>query len=257
MNKLSVLQNAQVVISKPFPYVCIEDALPRSIYKELADSFPEDIVTSTTPHDGGITYRYKSNPALVDKLIPSIWQEFFEYHTSQEYFDSCINLFEPYLERDYPGLMEKLYEGPVTVRDVDNSGRYVSDCQFVIHEPVKKNSTTRTPHVDNPVEIYAGLLYMKQNNDTSTGGDFLLHEVKQPITEVNKTLGRQVSDDIHVPVKKVPYQANTFCMFLNVPNSVHSVSPRHGATKRRRSINIIGEFNGTGRMWKVKEFKTK
>ena len=257
MSKLSVLQNAHVVDSKPFPHICIENALPRKIYKELAESFPESLVTGTTPHDGGVTYRYKSNPALIDRKIPNIWQEFFEYHTSQEYFDSCVNLFEPYLERDYPGLLDQLYDGKATVRDVDNTGRYVTDCQFVVHEPVAESTTTRTPHVDNPVEIYAGLLYMKQPNDLSTGGDFTLHETNSPIMEVNKTLGRQVADNIHVPVKKVTYQANTFCMFLNVPNSVHSVSPRHGATVRRRSINIIGEFNNSGRMWKVKEIKNK
>ena len=84
MSKLSVLQNAHVVDSKPFPHICIENALPRKIYKELAESFPESLVTGTTPHDGGVTYRYKSNPALIDRKIPNIWQEFFEYHTSQE-----------------------------------------------------------------------------------------------------------------------------------------------------------------------------
>ena len=35
-----------------------------------------------------------------------------------------------------------------------------------------QTGTSRTPHVDNPVEIYAGLLYMRPRTDNSTGGNF-------------------------------------------------------------------------------------
>jgi hypothetical protein len=124
-----------------------------------------------------------------------------------------------------------------------------------VHEPVDETGTSRTPHIDNPVEIYAGLLYMRLPEDESTGGNFTIHEVTGEITEVNKTLGRQVEDSLHKSVKQVPYVANSFCMFLNVKDSVHSVTPRIKPQHRRQSINIIGEFNGTGRMWKVKEIK--
>jgi hypothetical protein len=144
----------------------------------------------------------------------------------------------------------------VSVRDVDTGGHYVADCQFVVHEPVDSSGTSRTPHVDNPVEIYAGLLYMRPRTDNSTGGNFTIHKTTGEIKEVNKSLGRQVDNDLHSPVKTVPYNRNTFCMFLNVKDSVHSVSPRLQPTQRRRSINIIGEFNGTGKMWKVKEIKS-
>ena len=37
--------------------------------------------------------------------------------------------------------------------------------------------------------------------------------------------------------------------FLNVHNSVHSVTPRINALERRHSINIIGEYNKNGAMW--------
>ena len=254
--KISVLQNVNTVFKHPYPHVCVDEALPEHIYNELAETFPQDLVCSTQPHDGGITYRYKSNPALVEGKISNIWQEFFEYHTSADYFRECISLFEPWIEELYPQYLDDMYSKPVTVRDVDNTGSYVTDCQFVVHEPVDETGTSRTPHIDNPVEIYAGLLYMRLPEDESTGGNFTIHEVTGEITEVNKTLGRQVEDSLHKPVKQVPYVANSFCMFLNVKDSVHSVTPRVRPQHRRQSINIIGEFNGTGRMWKVREFKT-
>jgi len=258
MNDISVIQNIKMVETDPYPYVYTDQALPEKIYKELCDTFPEDIVTSTVPHDDGKCYRYKSNEALGNKNLSQIWQDFFGYHTSKEYFNSCIDLFAKNIEKIYGSrFVDQLKAGVKTVRGVDNSGQLVTDCQFVVHEPVDQSGTTRTPHLDNPVEIYAGLLYMKKPNDTSKGGNFTVYEQIKEITQVNKTLGRQVPDGSYKPVKEVPYKQNSFAMFLNVKNSIHGVTPRINPLERRRSINIIGEFNRTGKMWNIKEIKTK
>ena len=253
---ISVIQNVKSLLHNPYPHVCVEDALPEKIYNELEETFPEELVCSTQPHDGGITYRYKANPALIDRKIPQIWQDFFDYHTSEDYFKEVISLFEPSIEKHYPHLLDDLHQQSVAVLDVQEGGHFITDCQFVVHEPVDQTGTSRTPHIDNPVEIYAGLLYMRKPGDDSKGGNFTIHETTDKITMVNKTLGRQVEDHLHRAVKQVPYKRNVFCMFLNVLDSVHSVTPRIGATERRRSINIIGEFNKTGRMWKVREYKS-
>ena len=256
MSDLSCIQNVKTVHTDPYPYICVEGALPENRYRELCETFPMELVTSTTPHDNGICYRYKMKECQ-QTAPPAIWQDFFAYHTSAEYFRGCVELFAPSIEATYgTDFLHKLSTGSVTPRDVDNSGEYVADCQFVVHEPVDQTGTSRTPHVDNPVEIYAGLLYMRLPEDTATGGNFTVHRATGEITEVNKTLGRQVDDSLHVPHFEVPYMANNFCMFLNVKDSVHGVTPRIEPTLRRRSINIIGEFNRTGKMWKVKEIKS-
>ena len=158
--------------------------------------------------------------------------------------------------KSYPQYEHLLSADNITTRDVDNSGSYVTDCQFVVHEPVDQTGTSRTPHVDNPAEIYAGLLYMKKPEDTAEGGNFTIHRQINEIQQVNKSLGRQVDDNVHEEVVQVPHKQNSFCMFLNVMGSIHSVTPRIQPTERRRSINIIGEFNGNGKMWKVKEIKS-
>ena len=80
---ISVLQNFKKVESYPFPHICIENALPEDIYNELEETFPEQLVCSTEALDKGITYRYKSNPALVDNKISNLWKEFFEYLSLQ------------------------------------------------------------------------------------------------------------------------------------------------------------------------------
>ena len=93
MSNLSVIQNIKTVETDPYPYVHTDQALPEKIYKELCETFPEEIVTSTDPFDNGITYRYKSDLVLNNTNLSQIWQDFFGYHTSKEYFNSCIDLF--------------------------------------------------------------------------------------------------------------------------------------------------------------------
>ena len=247
-NPLCCLQKMTKVQSKPFPYLEIRDALPANIYSELAESFPEEIITRDPPY-AGHTYRYKSNPALIDREIPKIWQEFFELHTSSEYFNSCIELFSSFLGEDAVKLLTKATK---TTRNIDNTGQLVTDCQFVINEPLGSDLTSRTPHLDNPVEIYAGLLYLRKPNDTAKGGDFTVHKQTKKINQLSKVNGRPVPPDSHLPVRSIPYAANTFCMFLNVKNSIHSVSPRIEPKERRLSVNIIGEFNNNGHMWDIK-----
>ena len=251
--ELSVLQNFKGVEMQPFPHLCIYNALPENIYNELVDKFPEEIVCSTPALDNGITYRHKSNPVLVEDNIPNIWKEFFAYHTSPEFFQYVMEIFEDSFYKYYPKeIYEQLILGDVGIRKLSKKTKYVTDCQFVVHEPVDETGTTRTPHLDNPGEIYAGLLYMKKQNDVSTGGNFTLHEITNVDKVYNKS-GRAV--ETSNPVKEVVYKPNNFCMFLNVHNSVHSVTPRLNASERRRSINIIGEYNKTGTMWETEEVK--
>jgi len=253
--ELDVLQNFKEIVLDPYPHIIISNALPEKYYNELEKSFPEVVVTQPEFFNSDGSYRYKSNPALIIQSIPKIWLDFFSYHTSEHFFKKCISLFEQPLRKIQFDLPEKLLEGRVSVRNVDNSGDLVTDCQFVVHKPLDKNMTTRTPHLDNPVEIYAGLLYMKKINDYSAGGDLAIYDQLKEITEVNKPLGREVNKNLIKQVKQVPYNKNSFVMFLNTRNSIHGVTPRVDAKETRRSINIIGEFNGNGKMWNIKEVK--
>ena len=102
--QLSVLQNFKGVEMQPFPHLCIDNALPENVYNELVQSFPEDIVCSTPVLDNGITYRYKSNPALVENTTPNIWKEFFKYHTSKEFFDYVTDIFEAKIHKTCIGI---------------------------------------------------------------------------------------------------------------------------------------------------------
>lgn len=222
---LSVLQNYSKVIKEPFPHVIIENCLPDKAYNELEATFPlEEIIAS--PIGANNTWLRP----IRHMNVPNIWKEFSAENTSQEFFWRVLDIFNVGLPGGSVGLR----------RDVISD--YTTDCQFVIQRPV--TGTTRTPHLDNPVEIYAALLYMRPHDDICDGGDFVIRSGN------GRLFGkREVADT--APFKILPYARNTLVMFANVRNSYHSVNPRYEPKHFRRSINIIGEFfEGSGKkMW--------
>jgi hypothetical protein len=252
----SLLQKKPTVQADPYPHVVIENALPWDLYEKLENSFPEALVLNTSPFDDGICYRLKADKMLdPNEHIPGVWKEFIKYHTSAEWFNEVNELFRPYM---LSVLHKTFTEDELGARGwADENKNIWTDCQVVMHKPIE-GKTTRTPHIDNPMEMWAGLLYMPYPNDQSTGGEFQLHTTTDNIKRVDMKGGRQIYEGNLGPVvKTVPYKRNTFVMFANnSPNTVHGVSGRENATMYRRSVNIIGEFKrGFAKMYNVEEVR--
>lgn len=253
-NRLSCLQSIRSIQTDPFPYAITQEALPVPLYLELESSFPEDlIVHRVTKMDAGSpTRRLMFADAISWNDLPPIWEDFLRFHISVEFFRSVVRFFEPYLLSSLgSSRLDQLLASNVTPRKIGPSDLLVTDCQFVVNEPLIDGITSQPPHVDNPKEIYAGLLYMRRSDDDASGGQLTLHHLSHPIAQLDKAKGRQISSDSHLPVKTIPYRSNTFCLFLNILGAVHSVSPRVNSLVRRRSINIIGEYSKRERMWNV------
>ena len=255
----SLLHKKPTVQTDPYPHILIEEALPWSLYEKLEAEFPEKQVLSTEAFDNGRTYRMKADKLLSLTFESGVWREFAEYHTSAEWFMEVYELFKPWLQ-DKPkltSLLPNLKENLGARGWADKNKNIWTDCQTVIHNPVQ-DRTTRTPHIDNPMEMFAGLLYMPFKEDTSAGGEFQLYSVKNDIKKVNMTNGREVyKEDLGEPVKTIPYKRNTFVMFTNnSPNTVHGVTQRVNPTMLRRSVNVIGEFKrGYAKMYNVSEVR--
>ena len=251
----SLLQKKPTVQTDPYPHVIIEDALPWDLYENLEAEFPEKTLLATDPFDNGICYRLKADKLLSLTFESGLWRDFAEYHTSAEWFNEVNELFKPYM----PGVLHKTFtEDDLGARGwADENKNIWTDCQAVIHKPIEEKST-RTPHIDNPMEMWAGLLYMPYPDDQSTGGEFQIYSTQSSVQKVDKKAGRQIYDsDLGTVVKTIPYKRNTFVMFANnSPNTVHGVSLRQNATLNRRSVNIIGEFKrGYATMYDVQEVK--
>ena len=248
----SLLQKKLTVQADPYPHVVIEDALPWDLYEQLEREWPEQQLLATQPHDNGICYRLKADSMLRPGLVSEAWRKFTEYHTSVKFYNEVKNVFKDYIT-DLPNI-----ENSLSPRGWDKGNDMIgTDCQTVMHSPIDFSS--RTPHIDNPREIYAGLLYMPYPKDDSTGGEFQIHRAVGEIKRVNKNGGREVEvKNQGGIVKSVPYKRNTFVIFCNNSSaSVHSVSKRENATLHRRSVNVIAEYNRVAKksMFDIEEFR--
>ena len=251
----SLLHKKPTVQTDPYPHVIIEDALPWDLYEKLEAEFPEKTLLATDPFDDGICYRLKADKLLSLTFESGVWRDFAEYHTSAEWFNEVNELFKPHM----PSVLHKTFtEDDLGARGwADDNKNIWTDCQAVMHKPIEEK-TSRTPHIDNPMEMWAGLLYMPYPDDQSTGGEFQIYSTQSNVQKVDKKAGRQIYDsDLGTVVKTIPYKRNTFVMFANnSPNTVHGVSLRQNATLNRRSVNIIGEFKrGYATMYNVQEVK--
>jgi len=244
---LSVLQKKPGLVLEPYPHFVIDNALPQDIYEQLEKEWPEDQLLSTEPFDQGICYRLKADEMLKPGKVSNAWKEFTEYHTSMEFYNEMMEVLGE--------LVPHVEDLTLSPRGWDTGDDKIgTDCQTVMHKPIDFSS--RTPHIDNPREIYAALLYMPYKDDQSTGGEFQIHETHDNISEVNKNGGREVNEKAGKVVKTVPYKANTLVVFCNnSTRCVHSVSARKDAVLHRRSVNIIAEYNRAAKcsMFEVKE----
>lgn len=232
---LSVLQNfkSENLHLSPFPYICIENALPTDLYDQLAAEYPESIL-----NDGPTSFsdfRYCQED-FSPKYVTPLWKKFVDFHTSKEYKDQLIKILKPALEKYYPDIVEKYLNSAVCLRHQAVKGALRLEVQFVMNSPDTKS--IRTPHLDQGRELFACLFYFKKPEDESTGGDLIIYKKTTDPFVFNS--GRIAPVDQIEEVDRVPYKANTLAVFLNTPDSIHGVSQRVDPKIIRRYVNIDG-----------------
>lgn len=235
---LDVTQNITQadLILDPCPYFWIKDALPWSLYDQLVAQYPEQHMMQ----DGKTHFqarRYRQHEFQPGTITP-LWQDFVDYHNSREYKNRVLDLFAPAIERYYPAYQSAWKGADVMPRHqgpgVSQPDAIALEVQFVLNG--QQETTVRTTHLDNSRELFAGLLYMRRPEDTSTGGD--IQVFRKTVERPEFTGIREVRPD-HVAVAgAVPYRANHMILFLNTQDTLHGVTPRIGANCVRRYINI-------------------
>ena len=239
----SVLQNKKNIKFKfeKFPYVIIDNALPESLYNKLSDNFPNyEKIIGSNEYKENFAYRYNAFSSLKDNEIISEWKDFIKYHTSYEFLEEFYEIFSDSIKKIYKVEKERLFtKDNIGVR-FENKNHFNLDCQFVINTPTSGETKVIEPHLDNPVEFYAGLLYMKDNDDDSEGGNLTTYTFKDKPSFYGKSRVREERVNL---IEEIEYKKNRLVMFLNSPYSIHGVTKRSKTNFYRKYINIIGEFN--------------
>ena len=221
-----------MVETDPFPY--LTGRLSDHYYKELEATFPkpQDLIGDKDPSDNKL-FQWSAKDAL-SKDMPQIWHDFFLYHTSDDFLRDVWRIFGSGIEKLYPqvGTLPK----ETSIRGMGQNP-WQMDCQFAVNTPAKTYCSVRGPHVDNPVEVFAGLVYFPVQGDRSGGDITLYRPVGGP-----RFVGKAELATPKEVVKTLKYEAGNFVFFLNSPFSIHGVTPRIPSQAYRRYVNLIGEM---------------
>ena len=241
------------VADEPFPHIIMPDCLPANLYGELTGEYPESEVILNGAEPGN-NRRHQINAAegLAGAALSVTWKEFVGHHVSPGFWAEVVAVFGPSIRRQHPDLEERmgksLEDFSVAVRGTSEAD-VVLDCQPGLNTPVLRSNTVRGPHVDNPVELFGGLLYCRLPEDDSEGAELLLYRHRrQPPRFWGKAELRNA--DVEV-VATVPYAANLMVMFINSVDAVHGVTPRAVTPHPRRLVNFIGEVYAGGGLFKL------
>ena len=243
---LSVLSKATIRDLKPdpFPHLVIKDALDAAYYTKLVSEFPSlEIVNSgkRTLTNNDATFLGASE-VLASSEISDEWKSFFRSHTSMDFLAQAMGLIGKAAAALHPSIapiVSEMRDRRLAIADSGEKADLYIQCQFGMNSSVRRESSVRTAHIDNPRKIYNALLYCRDPEDDSEGGELVLYRFR------NKPgfYGRRTAMPNRIDeVARIPYAANTLVLFANSINSVHGVAPRKPTPHVRRYINFQVEL---------------
>ena len=251
---ISVLQRATSadVVSDPFPYLVIENALPQELYDELARTLPTREQMGIAEARSNTRWNYPARHAVANEALTPLWRDFIAYHSGEGFFREIVALFHGQIARLYPSRFadrSTLDAMRVGMREVEDFATHQALLEAMVagNTPVATPSSVRTTHVDLGDKLFSGLFYMRLPEDDSTGGDLTISRFKAPFrgrpSRYDLFKGAYV-DDKHVEhVKTVKYGANKLVLFINSLDSLHGVTVRAPTHHPRLFVNLVGEID--------------
>jgi hypothetical protein len=241
---LSILQRAGDPVMEPYPHLVIENCLPDDLYDDLEATRPSDeFVVAGRPLGSNQRIDLHARDLLIRPIF-DIWQQFIMYHLSRRFLMEVVQVF------DLNGTLLNQPTSPLDQMDVamrydPPSRKAISmDVNVGVNTPVVGNATTvRGPHVDNPIELFAAMLYMPLKDAPDEGGDFVIYEKTRPVRFVGKAEVRPDDCLTLAEHARVKYKRNTMVCFINSVHAIHGVTPRQSGNFRRL-VNFIVELPG-------------
>mmetsp|Transcript_810 Transcript_810/g.1436 ORF Transcript_810/g.1436 Transcript_810/m.1436 type:complete len:333 (+) Transcript_810:189-1187(+) len=270
LSHLSIFQNVKAsdVRMLPYPHIAVENALPLDLYHRLEAAFPED--NQIYNFCEGPKYHVMENKRydirgyqiLGDKSeLDPIWKKFMAYHVSQAFYKEVLRVFGPGIRKARPDV-EAIAHKNLTAMGAkmrlskDQKADVLLESQISLNSPLKKSFAVAGPHHDAITKIWGGLLYMRQDNDTSTGADLQvikcngdcikIFERARKANKGNKPKDIASFHDLEL-VSEVKYSKNMLFWFINGYDAVHAVTPRQPTPYSRRFLNFVGQapqYNG-------------
>ena len=225
---------------EPFPHLLIEPALPWDEYEQLEKAFPP-LEVLTEGRTGTNNTAYVLSAHHVPPSVAPSMRSFIARTAGESCMRELLRIVAPHVRRAFPDFESRLgrtiEQASLGLRRTAASCDISVDVQIAVNTPVTQVSRVRGVHVDNPSKLFNALLYMRPENDTSSGADLVLYR----FTRGPRFRGVSVDDAWVEPVATIPYRRNRLVIFVNTPSSLHGVSPRGITSVPRRYINILAE----------------
>lgn len=226
---------------RPFPFALLKhDGLnqaPLPDWKQVAGYYKEK---------PGKNQRINIHAAqmLMTDCVNRQWAKVAYQMTSHDAWKHAyLPVFKESIQKLYPRLEERMGrridDWTVGRRLIDKNCNVYLDFQLSYNTPTEDTeSTVSKPHIDNPVELVAGLLYLREEGDDA-GGELQVFACPNPKFEGKADLRQDVEKSL---LFTVPYGDKNGIMFLQTPFSVHGVTPRKPTNKARRFISFSAEL---------------
>jgi hypothetical protein len=232
------------ISTTPFPHLAAVGVAPPETYATLQSTFPSlaTLASGRRLDQQNAALRMSSKAVLRNPAIDRSWKDFFELHISAAHWRDIVQLFGDTIRTTFPQLEERVGK-PLSDFRVGSRGETGSDinleCQFVINTPSTVTSSVKTPHVDKRQTLFAGMYYLRVDDDLTAGGNLELYAWKRPPRFLPY---RMILPGDVQRVTEIPYAGNTLVCFTNSPAAIHGVSPREPGQVLRRYINLVAEM---------------
>ena len=168
--RLSVLQRGSRadIVRDPFPHLVVRGALDAALFETLEKELPDAAILTAGRSARAIQSDYAAHQVAREPRISPLWQRFFAYHTSPDFFQDELGLFGDdirALHRDLEATLGRpLEQLSVGLRQRGGSSNPENrradaalECQFFLNY-TRTARAVRGPHLDRSTELYAGLL---------------------------------------------------------------------------------------------------
>lgn len=242
---ISILSKADpsMVKIEPFPHIVLIDALPLEYADNLTRSFPEHLF-DLAPNNKRVDI--SAINVANSRDISQDWKLFIDYHSSKEFFKEVLSLFEVFLTDNKNINFSVLNNLNTGIRFQDNFDEKdcLLDAQISINTPVRIKSSVRKAHTDNTNKIFSGLLYLRQDDDDSSGGNLQICDWNHDYSYKKKLqIYKESLSPKHYSVfDEIPYANNVAVLFLNSLDALHCVTPRDLTVHTRTFVNLVGEL---------------
>ena len=196
----------------PYKFIVIDNYCEEDEYLKLEKNFPYfPLVENKSMRVSALKKSFK-----FDKKI---WGSFIYNHLTREYFESTCLLFEDHLIKWRPKIWEKIKSKKYTFGNRQSNAEIQYEFKFGIGNNEFTSGKESTVHVDFQNKIFQSMIYFKHPEDTSTGGNIHITNVKKDGSFCNTV--------------KCNYIQNRCFIFPHHPSGWHFVSERKSEYVRK------------------------